>query len=86
MPDREQIVIGTITDALSVIEDVFDVCVVKESLNEIAAFSLVRVGLKKRGNLFSVVFQRKAVAKQFLLCVRRVVIRYLAPGVKVVTA
>ena len=56
VPDREQIVIGTIADALAVIEDVFDVGVVKESLNEIAALSSVHVGLKKRGNLFSVVF------------------------------
>ena len=56
VPYREQIVISTVSNALDVIENMLDVGVVKERLNEIAALFAVLVGLKKRGDLFSVVF------------------------------
>ena len=86
MPDRQQIVVSTVTDALAVFEDVFDVGVVKKGLNEITALLSVGFDLKKRGDLFPVIFQRKAVAQQFVLRVRRIIVIYLAPGIEVVTA
>ena len=86
VPDSKKVVIRAVSDAFTVIEDMFDVGVIKEGFNEIAALLAVRMGLKKRGDFFSVVFQRKTVAEEFVLLVRRVVIRKIVVGIKVVPA
>ena len=52
----EHIVVGSITGSLSVAENLFNESVIKESLNKIAAFLSVRMGLKECGNFYSVVF------------------------------
>ena len=55
-PHVEHIVIGSITGSLSVAENLFNEGVIKESLNKIAAFLSVRMGLKECGNFYSMVF------------------------------
>ena len=62
----EHIVIGSITGSLSVAENLFNEGVIKESLNKIAAFLSVRVGLKECGNFYSVVFYLFAGTKQLI--------------------
>ena len=86
MPDVEKIVIRAVSYSLTVLKDMLYKGFIKEGFNEIAAFFPVVVDLKKRGYFFSVVFQRGTVAEQFIFLVRRVIIRYLAPYVEVVTA
>ena len=56
-----------ITGSLSVAENLFNEGVIKESLNKIAAFLSVRMGLKECGNFYSVVFSLFTGAKQFIL-------------------
>ena len=63
----EQIVIGPVSHPLPVAEDLLDEGVVEESLKVIAAFLVIRVGCKKCGNFYSMIFQTFAGAQQLVL-------------------
>lgn len=63
----EQIVIGPVSHPLPVAEDLLDEGVVEESLKVIAAFLVIRVGCKKCGNFYSMIFQTFTGAQQLVL-------------------
>ncbi|MBQ6262257.1 MAG: hypothetical protein IJK58_01935 [Clostridia bacterium] len=50
----EKVIVCTIADSLTVLKNMLDVSVIKETLNENAAFVSVRVDFEKRGYFFSV--------------------------------
>ena len=86
MPDRQQVVIGSVTNALAVFEDVLDVCVVKEALNKIAALLAVLMTGEKHGDLQSVIFKRETVSQQFRFLVVLAEIRNIIRVIEIVTA
>ena len=63
----QHLIVGTVASTLVVGENLFDKGIVIEGLNKTATLSGIRMGVKKRGNFNSVIFQRVAAADQLLL-------------------
>lgn len=63
----EHIVIGTITCPLTVAEDLFNEGVLEELFNKIAAFLIVRIGRKERGNFYLAIMEELTGVQEFVL-------------------
>ena len=85
-PEVQHIVVGTIPCPLIIGEHHFNRRAVIKALNKIAAFLGIRMGVEKRGDFGSVVFQGGTAADQLLFfCVVVVVVNFAA-GVEVMVA
>ena len=85
-PEVHHVVVGVITRELIVGEHHFNRCSVIEALNKIATFLYIRMGVEKRGDFGSVVFQGGTAADQLLFfCVVVVVVNFAA-GIEVMVA
>ncbi len=62
----QHFIVGTVAGTLIVGEDLLDKGIVIEALNKTATLFGIRLGVKKRGNFNSVIFQSVAVADQLL--------------------
>ena len=85
-PEVQHIVVGMIPCPLIIGEHHFNRRAVIKALNKIAAFLGIRMGVEKRGDFRSVVFQGRAAADQFLLFRVVVIVVDFAAGVEVVVA
>ena len=63
----QHLIIGAVSRTLVIGENLLDKGIVLEALNETATLSGIRMGVKKRGNFSSVIFQSIAAADQLLL-------------------
>ena len=61
------LIVGSVACTLVIGENLLDKCIVIEGFNKNATLSGIRMGVKKRGNFSSVIFQRIAAADQLLL-------------------
>ncbi len=63
----QHLIVGTVAGTLIIGEDLLDKGIVIEGLNKTATLSGIRMGVKKRGNFSSMIFQSVAASDQLLL-------------------
>ena len=82
-PEVQHVIIGVITRELIVREHHFNRCSVIEALNKIATFLYIRMGVEKRGDFGSVVYQGGTAADQLLFFCVVIIVVDLTAGVEV---